>query len=125
MTLHVAVNVKAAVCVNTNKLRALHARIIGILRLKQRKTIIVLNAVDLEDKNLPTQRSLQVRTEGQGKRGSVIGDTKGAEEHWLRDNPTVATLRLHCSNNGISYSTNPSPTRKNMAKLLADKFWNE
>ena len=75
-TLHVAVNVKAAVYVNTNELRALHARIIGILRLKPRKTITVLNAADLEDEDLTTQRSHHMQMEGQGEQGSVIGDKR-------------------------------------------------
>ena len=124
-TLHVAVNVKAAVYINTSDLRTLYARIIGILRLKPQKTITVIHAVDLEDEDLPTQRTHQVRTEGQGERGSILSDEKGAEEYWLRGNPTVATLRLRCTNNGISVDTNPSPTQKMMAKFLGDKFCDE
>ena len=63
--------------------------------------------------------------EGQGERGTVIGDEKGTKEYWLRGNPTASTLGSHYTSNDISYSKNPSAMQKNMAKLLAEKVWNE
>ena len=72
-TLHVAVNVKAAVDLNTNGLEALHAHILGKLRLKPRKTITVSNAVGLEGEDLQTQCSHQGwrKREGEQARSSV------------------------------------------------------
>ena len=74
--LHVVVNVNAAVYLNTTPLRELHNRIIGILRLKLRKTITIQNPAESEDEDLPDQRLRKVLTELDGERRSVIGDEK-------------------------------------------------
>ena len=93
-TFHVAVNVKAAIYINTYELHALHDRVIHILRLNPRKTITGQNAGELEDKDLPTQRSEQVRREGEGERGTVVGDEKCTVEYWLRGSNNKEKLQF-------------------------------
>ncbi len=65
-TLHVVLNMKAAVYINTDHLRSLHSQTHDILCLNPRKTITVQNASDLDNEDLPTQRGNLVCQEGEG-----------------------------------------------------------
>ncbi|KAL7531815.1 hypothetical protein ACHAWF_003920, partial [Thalassiosira exigua] len=122
-TLHVAVNVKAAVYLNTSRLRELHSRVLKIIRLSPRKTIFAANADDLEDEDLPEQRGRSGPTEGNANRNPVFGDEKCSPSYWLRGGPTVLVLRGLCDTHGIEYSTTaPSTTKREMENRLAEKF---
>ena len=127
-TFHVAVNVKASVYINTNLLRQLHSRITGILCINPRKTITVQNASELDDEDLPTQRIHQVRKEGEGERGTVVGDEKCTAEYWLRKGSNVEKLQKLCDEHGVEYTKAPATRRNVMAAGIAEKYqslWHE
>ena len=92
------------------------------MRLNPRKRITVQNAIDLDDEDLPTQRSQQVRREGEGERGTVIGDEKCTIEYWMRGSNSSKILQDLCDEHEMPYSKAPPTIRRVMATRLAEKF---
>eukprot|EP00984_Skeletonema_dohrnii_P032459 scaffold26691_cov108-Skeletonema_dohrnii-CCMP3373.AAC.1 len=120
-TLHVAINVLAAVYISTSLLRDLHSRVIKILRLNPKKVVTADNADELDDEDLPTQRLGRHRNEGEGEHGTHLGDEKCREEYWLRGK-NVPQLQQLCDDHEVPYTTQPRTTKAEMAKRLAAKF---
>ena len=106
-TLHVSLNVKVVVYLNTTFIQEVHTCILNILRLKPRKTIMVQSTADLEDEDLPTQCTHHVQIEGQGEQGSIIGDEKCTQEYWMRGNPKVDKLQKLCEDHGVPFNKEP------------------
>ena len=80
-TLHVVLNVKAAVYINTDHLRSLHLRTHDIICLNPRKTITVQNTSNLDGEDLLTQCGNLFNQEGEGDLCTNIGNKKCAVDH--------------------------------------------
>jgi len=118
---HSPINVKGAVYLNTTKLRSLHSRELRIMQLHPRNTITTVNTVDLEDKDIPSQRSHQVRIEGVVDQNIVTSDARCISKFWLCGNSnTLAQLRIKCNENGVAFEEKFQ--RKYLADALSAKF---
>jgi len=100
---HSSANVKGAVYLNTAKLRSLHARCLHIICLNPRNTITVANAVDLEDEDIPSQRSHQVRIEGVSESTILTSDQRCTTKCWLKANNSFTILRTLCTTHLIPF----------------------
>ncbi len=119
-TFHVAVNVKAAVYINTKRLKDLHQNILGALCLHPRKTITPDSAAHLEDEDLPAQRRSRPRVEGEGEQPTVTGDEKCHIDYWLKPSAnTLAKLQEICTDNSMEHEE--SHRKRDLAQKLADK----
>ena len=112
-TFHATVNVTTAEYFNTNELRQLHQEVKDILQLNPRNAVTYHNSADLEEDDLPSQRSgIHARLPLQEARHNNC-----TAEFWERgrDKPTLKNL---CDERNIAY---PDPCRKNqLAQLLAN-----
>jgi len=98
---HSSINVKGTVYLNTTKLHSPHSIGLRIMRLHPRNTITTINAVDLEDEDIPSQCSHQVRIEGVADQNIVTSDAICTSRFWLHGNSnTLAQLRIKCNEHG-------------------------
>lgn len=120
---HTVVNVREAEYINTTILRELHSEIKSIVQLEPKTSVTYDNAIDLEDDDLPTQRSGLHAQLVSNRASQKARHSNCTPEYWLRQCSNRKEMVDKCDEYGIDdHPTASEGSRKEFAELLARNF---